>query len=65
MLGFLPYDLFRISTYYLTFQELMICVGFSTLIFVWIELEMLFIPWYKSQQKSYEIQRTNLTTSRQ
>jgi Ca2+-transporting ATPase len=38
------------GTHYLTFSELMICIGFSALIFVWIEAEKLFIRWYKSRQ---------------
>lgn len=39
------------STYYLSFTELMVCVGFSALIFVWIELEKLFIRWFVSKRK--------------
>jgi Ca2+-transporting ATPase len=31
------------GTHYLTFTELMICFGFSALMFVWIELEKLFV----------------------
>ncbi|WP_225895211.1 cation-translocating P-type ATPase [Leptolyngbya sp. NIES-2104] len=34
------------STHFLSFTELMVCVGFSALIFVWIELEKLFIRWF-------------------
>ena len=34
------------GTHYLTFQELMICVGCSAIIFVWIEAEKLFIRWF-------------------
>ena len=30
--------------------ELMICLGFSALMFVWIELEKLFVRWYKSRK---------------
>jgi Ca2+-transporting ATPase len=33
----------------LTLQELSICVGFSSLLFVWVELEKLFIRWHKSR----------------
>ncbi len=33
----------------LTLQELWICIGFSSLLFVWVELEKLFIRWYKSR----------------
>jgi Ca2+-transporting ATPase len=38
------------STHYLTFMELMICIGFSALTFVWIELEKLFIRWRRNTQ---------------
>ncbi len=38
------------GTQFLTFTELMVCIGFSALIFVWIELEKLFINWYKSSR---------------
>ncbi len=31
------------GTHYLSLTELMVCVGFSTLLFVWVELEKLFI----------------------
>jgi P-type Ca2+ transporter type 2C len=31
------------GTHYLTFNELMVCFGFSALMFVWIEMEKLFI----------------------
>ncbi len=34
------------STHYLSFLELMICVGFSAIIFIWIEAEKLFIRWF-------------------
>jgi P-type Ca2+ transporter type 2C len=37
------------STHFLTFTELMVCIGFSALIFVWIELEKLFIRWYRTR----------------
>ena len=33
----------------LTITELLICLGFSTSLFVWVELEKLFIRWYKSR----------------
>ncbi|MBF2046325.1 MAG: cation-transporting P-type ATPase [Elainella sp. C42_A2020_010] len=39
------------NTHYLTGTELLICVGFSSLIFVWIELEKLFIRWFSSSTK--------------
>ncbi|MBF2000635.1 MAG: cation-translocating P-type ATPase [Synechococcales cyanobacterium M58_A2018_015] len=35
------------STHYITLTELMVCIGFSALIFVWIELEKLIIRWFK------------------
>ncbi|MEQ9482652.1 cation-translocating P-type ATPase [Coleofasciculus sp. F4-SAH-05] len=33
----------------LTLTELLICLGFSTSLFVWVELEKLFIRWYKNR----------------
>jgi P-type Ca2+ transporter type 2C len=33
------------NTHYLSGTELLVCLGFSSLIFVWIELEKLFIRW--------------------
>lgn len=36
------------NTHYLTFIELMICIGFSALTFVWIEVEKLFIRWRRN-----------------
>jgi len=38
------------GTHYLTGFELLICVGFSALMFVWIELEKLFVRFYKSRR---------------
>lgn len=38
------------STHFLSFTELMICVGFSALIFVWIEAEKLFIRWASARR---------------
>ncbi len=35
------------GTHWLSPMELAICFGFSALMFVWIELEKLFIRWYK------------------
>ena len=40
------------STHYLTFTELMICVGFSAITFLWIEAEKLFIRWFRKNQRS-------------
>ena len=37
------------DTYYLDPIELAICFGFSALMFVWIELEKLFIGWRSSK----------------
>lgn len=38
------------GTHYLTPFELLICFGFSALMFVWIEMEKLFVRWYKSRR---------------
>ena len=38
------------STHYLSFAELMVCFGFSALIFVWIEAEKLFIRWFVARR---------------
>ncbi len=38
------------GTHWLSPMELVICFGFSTLMFVWIELEKLFIRWYNYQR---------------
>lgn len=38
------------NTHYITGTELLVCIGFSSLIFVWIELEKLFIRWYRTRQ---------------
>lgn len=40
------------GTQWLDSTELMICLGFSALMFVWVELEKLFIRWYKSRKPS-------------
>jgi P-type Ca2+ transporter type 2C len=40
------------GAHYLTFTELMVCFGFSSLIFIWIEVEKLFIRWYKNRRVS-------------
>ncbi|KGF73399.1 metal ABC transporter ATPase [Neosynechococcus sphagnicola sy1] len=37
------------GTHYLSLLELLICLGFSSLLFVWIELEKLVIRWYLSR----------------
>jgi Ca2+-transporting ATPase len=40
------------GTYYLTPIETLVCIGFSILVFVWVDLEKLFIRWYRSQQRA-------------
>jgi Ca2+-transporting ATPase len=40
------------NTHYLSGLELLVCVGFSSLVFVWIEAEKLFIRWYASRKYS-------------
>ncbi len=39
------------STYFLSFTELMVCFGFSALVFVWIELEKLFVRWFVTNKR--------------
>ncbi|MFB2767817.1 cation-translocating P-type ATPase [Pelatocladus sp. BLCC-F211] len=39
------------GTHYITFQELMVCIGFSAIIFIWIEVEKLFIRWFFRRQR--------------
>ncbi|NEQ27847.1 MAG: hypothetical protein F6K28_54405, partial [Microcoleus sp. SIO2G3] len=38
------------GTHPLSLQELGICVGFSSLLFVWVELEKLFFRFYYSRR---------------
>lgn len=38
------------GTQYLTPVELLVCIGFSALMFVWIEMEKLFVRFYKSRR---------------
>ncbi|MGK7873977.1 MAG: cation-translocating P-type ATPase [Xenococcaceae cyanobacterium] len=38
------------DTELLSAQQLLICLGFSSLIFVWVELEKLFVRWYHSRR---------------
>ena len=38
------------DTQILTFEQLLICLGFSSLMFVWVELEKLFVRWYRSRR---------------
>jgi P-type Ca2+ transporter type 2C len=35
------------DTHLLSMEQLLICIGFSSLMFVWIELEKLFIRWFQ------------------
>jgi P-type Ca2+ transporter type 2C len=37
------------GTHFITLTELLVCVGFSSLMFVWIEMEKLFIRWQASR----------------
>jgi P-type Ca2+ transporter type 2C len=38
------------DTHLLSTEQLLVCLGFSSLMFIWIELEKLFIRWYRSRQ---------------
>ncbi|NES82941.1 MAG: cation-translocating P-type ATPase [Moorea sp. SIO2B7] len=38
------------DTQILTPEQLIICLGFSSLMFIWVELEKLFIRWYHSRK---------------
>lgn len=38
------------GTHVISVQELLICIGFSAIIFVWIEVEKLFIRWLKKSR---------------
>ncbi|ABA24818.1 ATPase, E1-E2 type (plasmid) [Trichormus variabilis ATCC 29413] len=40
------------NTHYLSGLELLVCIGFSSLVFVWIEAEKLFIRWYTFRKYS-------------
>jgi Ca2+-transporting ATPase len=40
------------GTHYLTFNELAVCFGFSAVMFVWIELEKLFVRWYFNRKQA-------------
>lgn len=42
------------GTHYLSPFELLVCFGFSTLMFVWVELEKLFIRWYRVRRGQRE-----------
>ncbi len=43
LLIYVPFLRSFFGTHYISIQELLVCVGFSALLFVWIELEKLFI----------------------
>ncbi|NER24603.1 MAG: cation-translocating P-type ATPase [Symploca sp. SIO1C2] len=49
MLVYVPFLQNFFGTEPLTLQELAICLGFSTSLFVWVELEKVFFRWYKSR----------------
>ncbi|NET60028.1 MAG: cation-translocating P-type ATPase [Symploca sp. SIO2E6] len=49
MLVYVPFLQNFFDTQPLTLQELAICLGFSTSLFVWVELEKFFVRWYKSR----------------
>lgn len=40
------------GTHLLSFTEVMICIGFSALMFVWVEMEKLFVRWYFRRKKA-------------
>ncbi|MBE9180918.1 cation-translocating P-type ATPase [Oculatella sp. LEGE 06141] len=44
------------NTHYLTGTELLVCIGFSSLVFVWIEAEKLLIRWFTRQKRLEPVQ---------
>lgn len=50
MLVYVPRLQSFFNTTYLTLEELGICLGFSAIIFVWVELEKLFFRWFFSKR---------------
>ncbi len=40
------------GTHLLSVTEVMICIGFSALMFVWVEMEKLFVRWYFRRKKA-------------
>jgi Ca2+-transporting ATPase len=40
------------GTHYLSPTELLICLGFSSLLFVWVEMEKLFFRFYYSRRRA-------------
>ncbi len=51
MLIYIPFLRDFFGTHYLNFTELAVCLGFSTLMFVWVELEKLFIRWFVNRKR--------------
>jgi P-type Ca2+ transporter type 2C len=49
LLIYVPFLRQFFDTEILTIQQLLICLGVSSLMFVWVELEKLFIRWYHQQ----------------
>ncbi|MBE9115489.1 cation-transporting P-type ATPase [Lusitaniella coriacea LEGE 07157] len=49
MLVYVPFLRDFFGTQILSAQELLICLAFSSLMFVWVELEKLFIRWFHSR----------------
>ncbi|MCL6434934.1 MAG: cation-transporting P-type ATPase [Leptolyngbyaceae cyanobacterium HOT.MB2.61] len=50
MLVYVPFLRSFFGTHYLNLTELGICLGFSTLMFVWVELEKLVLRWYTTRK---------------
>ncbi|MEG3438112.1 cation-translocating P-type ATPase [Pannus brasiliensis CCIBt3594] len=50
MLIYVPHLRNFFGTHILSGQELLVCVGFSALMFLWIELEKLFIRWFLTKK---------------
>jgi Ca2+-transporting ATPase len=38
------------ETHLLSMEQLLVCLGFSSLMFIWIELEKILIRWYQSRK---------------
>ncbi len=51
MLIYVPFLRDFFGTHYLSGSELLICLGFSALMFVWVELEKLVYRWYAAVKK--------------
>ena len=50
LLIYVPFLRGFFGTHYLSLTELGVCLGFSMLMFVWIELEKLFIRWFVNRK---------------